>query len=384
MKVALVLPHSQEEFGIASDEQYAKHDGYEHKYAKLLAKLGFEPTVYFLSNRRGVSEFTHRYGHRVVRVPLSINLGAGRQVSLALLGRLGRDHARKRIDICHVMGYYPLQYDFFALFCRMRGIPFIAQMHGGGRGATFWLRYPALFFTLRLAAAVLYVNPAERQRLSRLFITGEFFPNWADEAFSNKRMRRKPRSLLFVGSMANERRLYDKGADVLLEAFDAARREIKGLTLTVVGRCDDAWAENAKQRFHSAISILGNVPTSELATLYNTHELCVLPSRFEPFSIVALESLSCGTPALITDSFGVAGILRREGYGLISSAGNAAQTAGLIVRALRDKGFRKRNARIGTATVEKHFSAGKIGRRLIAIYRRALRNARDNAYLPSR
>jgi glycosyltransferase involved in cell wall biosynthesis len=379
MRIALVLPHSQEEFGIASDAQYAKHDGYEHRYAKLLAKLGHEPTVCFLSNRRGVSEFTHTYGHRVVRVPLSVNLGAGRQVSLALLGRISREFACKQIDICHIMGYYPLQYDLFAVFCKLRGIPFIAQMHGGGRGATFWLRYPALFFTLRLAAAVLYVNPAERQRLARLFIAGEFFPNWADEAFANKRMRRKPHSLLFVGSMANEGRLYDKGADVLLEAFAAARREIKGLTLTVAGRCDDAWAKSAKQRFKGAIRILGSVSTRRLASLYNTHELCVLPSRFEPFSIVALESLSCGTPALITGSFGVAGFLRSNGYEMIADAGSAMQTAGLIVRAMQDKRFRKRNARIGAAVVKRHFSAERSGKRLVAIYRRVLRNARDSA-----
>jgi D-inositol-3-phosphate glycosyltransferase len=39
----------------------------------------------------------------------------------------------------------------------------------------------------------------------------------------------------------------------------------------------------------------------ELPDYYNSADICVVPSHYESFGLVALESLACGTPVVATD-----------------------------------------------------------------------------------
>jgi hypothetical protein len=55
MKIALVLPHTIEEFGIDGDKDFAQDDGYEHQYARLIMKTGHEPTLYYMSYKKGTA-----------------------------------------------------------------------------------------------------------------------------------------------------------------------------------------------------------------------------------------------------------------------------------------------------------------------------------------
>ncbi|MEM3399965.1 MAG: glycosyltransferase family 4 protein [Candidatus Micrarchaeia archaeon] len=366
MKVGFILPHTQEEFGITTDEEYAEHDGYEHKYAKLINKMGHEATVYYLSHRGGFSEFTHKYGHRVVRVPVSISFGIGRQVSFPLLERIKRD----KQDIYHIFSYYALQYDFFALWCFMNGMPFVAQMHGGGRLPNYLLRYPFLLLTLRLAKNVLYVRPDEEKNLRRLFVKGVFTPNWVDESvYRDMGRERKENSLLFVGNISNEQRRKDKGIDVLIRAFIKAKEKNPKLELSIVGRYEKSWAENL---CIDGIRLLGHVTTERLVEEYNTCCACVFPSRFEAFPLVALEALACGAPAIITEAFGYAKLLKNEGYGLVVPIDDCEALTSKILSVVEDARERKKNVKIGRRVIKNHFDEEAVGKKLIEIYKKVL------------
>jgi D-inositol-3-phosphate glycosyltransferase len=43
------------------------------------------------------------------------------------------------------------------------------------------------------------------------------------------------------------------------------------------------------------------VPQEQLAGFYSAADLCVLPSYYESFGLVSLESLACGTPVVAND-----------------------------------------------------------------------------------
>jgi hypothetical protein len=47
-----------------------------------------------------------------------------------------------------------------------------------------------------------------------------------------------------------------------------------------------------------SIFFLGNQTQKTLARLYNIADVSVVPSRMEPFGLVAIESLACGTPVI--------------------------------------------------------------------------------------
>ena len=60
------------------------------------------------------------------------------------------------------------------------------------------------------------------------------------------------------------------------------------------------------------IYFLGNKPHKDLNHLYNVADVFVLPSRKEALPLVAIESLACGTPAIVTDKTGMEDIINKD------------------------------------------------------------------------
>jgi D-inositol-3-phosphate glycosyltransferase len=64
------------------------------------------------------------------------------------------------------------------------------------------------------------------------------------------------------------------------------------------------------------ISFLGPVDQKKLPLFYNAADICIIPSYYESFGMVALESLACGTPIIATDVGNMRNIIshREAGY----------------------------------------------------------------------
>ncbi|MFC1963944.1 glycosyltransferase [Chloroflexota bacterium] len=66
-----------------------------------------------------------------------------------------------------------------------------------------------------------------------------------------------------------------------------------------------------------SVSFLGTVPHEQLPGYYSAADLCVIPSYYESFGLVALESLACGTPVVATDVGEMKNIIRPGETGYI-------------------------------------------------------------------
>ncbi len=64
------------------------------------------------------------------------------------------------------------------------------------------------------------------------------------------------------------------------------------------------------------ISFLGTIPQDRLPEYYSAANICVLPSYYESFGLVALESMACGTPVIASRVGGLQTIVKngRTGY----------------------------------------------------------------------
>ncbi len=116
-----------------------------------------------------------------------------------------------------------------------------------------------------------------------------------------------------------------KGLDLLVET--AAQMDIgESVRMIVVGadanggRELDRVKQLAKERdLEDRIDFVGQVDHTELPLYYNAADVCVVPSYYESFGLVALESMACGTPVVATRVGGLSTIVHHGHTGYLKS-----------------------------------------------------------------
>jgi D-inositol-3-phosphate glycosyltransferase len=114
-----------------------------------------------------------------------------------------------------------------------------------------------------------------------------------------------------------------KGIDCLLRGF-AGLSSTLGARLVIVGGDEGSRKEIAQLQelsrelgIENAVSFLGTVKHDLMPYLYNAADVCVVPSHYESFGLVPLESLACGTPVVATDVGDLRNIIRQGENGYI-------------------------------------------------------------------
>ncbi len=176
--------------------------------------------------------------------------------------------------------------------------------------------------------------------------------------------------ILFVGRIVPL-----KGIDKLLMAMPYLKNG-KSVKLLVIG--GDEYCHDEMRRLKSlalslqiqdCVSFLGLVKHEELPYFYSAADLCVLPSFYESFGLVALESLACGTPVVGTN-VGVLGQVIRQGETGYVVADNAPSRLADKIALLLSMPNKLDNGSIRAAAME--FSWSKIAELMINEYRAVL------------
>jgi D-inositol-3-phosphate glycosyltransferase len=190
------------------------------------------------------------------------------------------------------------------------------------------------------------------------------------------------RVILFVGRIQPI-----KGLDCLLKALgiliEKSRISSKDLRLLIIGGDLDNGvpASNGEIKklqslttelgLDSIVNFLGAQPQHVLPYFYSAAEVCVLPSRYESFGMVALESMACGTPVIASRVGGLSYTIRDGQTGYLIPEGNAVALADRIDRLLQDKSLRSLMGRQG-ANHAKKYSWENVAHQLISLYNRIL------------
>lgn len=187
--------------------------------------------------------------------------------------------------------------------------------------------------------------------------------------------------LLFVGRFVPE-----KGLDMLIEALPRVVDNGVPAKIVAVGegpqkdefqRLADSYGLGGKVHF------AGHLDDWTLRALYRVADVAVVPSRFEPFGIVALEAMAAHCPVVVSAVGGLNEIVDHEGTGLKVPPNDAEALAWAITRIIRDPGFKDWIVNNAYQKCLWNYNWDKIAEWTIGVYDDALREYYAGAWKPA-
>ena len=117
-----------------------------------------------------------------------------------------------------------------------------------------------------------------------------------------------------------------KGLDLLVETAAQMEAGEENVRMMVVGGGGPGEPETDRVRrlaeerqVDGLIDFVGRVNHDELPLYYNAADVCVVPSYYESFGLVALESMACGTPVVASRVGGLPTIVHHGHTGYLKS-----------------------------------------------------------------
>lgn len=140
--------------------------------------------------------------------------------------------------------------------------------------------------------------------------------------------------VLLVGRL-----VYEKGFQDALDAMPSLIISCPGTRFVVAG--SGTHEEELRRQAESSGLLehgefLGWIGDGVLHSLYRVADVCVVPSIYEPFGLVALEAMASGCPCIVADTGGLREVVPHDEVGLRFPAGDSAALAAVTARVLRD------------------------------------------------
>ncbi|MGB9724264.1 MAG: glycosyltransferase [Chloroflexia bacterium] len=119
----------------------------------------------------------------------------------------------------------------------------------------------------------------------------------------------------------------------------------------------------------SLATFLGRRDQDELPYYYSAADVCVVPSYYESFGMVALESLACGTPVVASRVGGLTYIVEDGVTGFLVPQGDPAALANRISQLLLDCRLRRQMGLYGVE-VARRFAWPQVADQIVDLYER--------------
>lgn len=172
--------------------------------------------------------------------------------------------------------------------------------------------------------------------------------------------------VMFLGRIT-----YHKGPDLLLRAIPEILRDYPNAKFMFVGDGDmKSWLENITSELgiSHATRFTGYVSDLDKEKFLKASDCVVIPSRNEPFGIVALEAWACERPIIVTNGTGAAEIVEHEINGL--KVFHSPESIAWGVKYLFSSFERARMmGRNGRKTVEEKFSWDAIAKHVLNTFK---------------
>jgi phosphatidylinositol alpha 1,6-mannosyltransferase len=259
--------------------------------------------------------------HRVARFLDGFGPDLVHVVTEGPLGLIGRRYARRR-GVPLVTSYHT----HFPQYCRHYGFPALERVVWSFLA---WFHRPARFVHPpgeEARDALRRRGVAQADVWGRGVDVRHFSPVNRDLSTRRRFGARDDQVVvLHVGRLAPE-----KSLDVLAEAFTLAAGALGSRAVFVVA--GDGPAARTLYRQAPFVRILGFLPLGELARVYASADIAVLPSRTETCGLVALEAMASGLPVIAADAGGFRESIVHGKTGVLAPPDDARGFAAEIAR----------------------------------------------------
>ena len=186
------------------------------------------------------------------------------------------------------------------------------------------------------------------------------------------------RIIFYVGRLVHE-----KGVDTLVDAIPHVLAQYKQVKFIIAGKGPGEFAlrERAGRLGVSQnVYFAGFVNDVTRNRMYACADVAVVPSLYEPFGIVALEAMAASVPVVVSDTGGLAEIVRHAQNGLRAYPGNAQSLADNILAYLKAPEFAEYIKRQALADVQDKYTWPLIAQQTLAVYQEVLAEFAENAW----
>src|SRR5579875_2094261 len=282
--------------------------------------------------------------------------------------------------------------------------PWKREQLGGGYDVTCWVERSAIQMADAIVAvsqgtradvlAHFDVDPARIHVIHNGIDARLYQPTPATDALVHYGIRPEQPYVLFVGRITRQKGIIhlvhaipeiDPAAQVVLCAGAPDTPEIAAEMEAAVAA--------VQARRSGVIWVQEMVPREAVVQLYTHAAVFCCPSIYEPFGIINLEAMACGTPVVASAVGGIPEVVVDGETGLlvpleqqpaapfepVDPARFSHDLATAINRLLRDPALRERMGAAGRARVEREFSWRAIAERTAALYRSLVASARGAA-----
>lgn len=119
----------------------------------------------------------------------------------------------------------------------------------------------------------------------------------------------------------------------------------------------------------------GRVSQDDLPSYYAAADVCVVPSHYEPFGLVAIEAMASFTPVVASDVGGLQFTVVNEETGLLAPPQDVPAFANAIDRILIDPAWREELGQAARKRVEDKFSWNGVATQLTELYNNLLQES---------
>jgi glycosyltransferase involved in cell wall biosynthesis len=244
------------------------------------------------------------------------------------------------------------------------------------------------------ATAVIAVSGSVKEALLRLEIERErvhviyngidinrFYPGAVEQDAARRELGiSKDKLVVLVVS----RYTLDKRHDTLLTACRDVATAVPQFHLILVGEAFASEVTNYERILKMAqdlelsehITHLGFEP--DIRRVYAVADVVALPAEREALGTCVLEGMAMKLPVVISDSGGLAEVVRDQVDGLVVRAGNAKELSGALIKMLADPVLRGRMGEEGRKRIESGLTAEASARSLMDVFESVLSRTRTS------